>query len=308
MHFGRTDTALLDSLQLTLPPEPANNNVLLGGKPFPAKIYLGAPQWGNKSWLGKLYPANTKENQYLNHYARHFNSIELNATHYKIYDKATITKWLERTGEHHLLFCPKMFNGITHEGHLKNKEHSLKEFLQSIDAFKEHLGSVFIQLSDRFDTTRKQELFSFLETLPQTHTFFLEVRHPNWFGDSVAGKELFNVLQQLHIGAIITDTPGRRDCAHMRLTIPKAFIRFVGNNLHPTDYTRADDWVQRIATWLRNGLQELYFFSHMPEEEGCPELIAYIAEKLNNTCGLQLQIPKLREDGAGKMVQGSMFD
>ena len=35
----------------------------------------------------------------------------------------------------------------------------------------------------------------------------------------------------MNMGIVITDTAGRRDCAHMNLTIPKAFIRYVGNSL-----------------------------------------------------------------------------
>ncbi len=35
-------------------------------------------------------------------------------------------------------------------------------------------------------------------------------------------------------------------CAHMHLTMPKAFVRFVANSMHQTDYTRLDAWIERI--------------------------------------------------------------
>ena len=66
--------------------------------------------------------------------------------------------------------------------------------------------------------------------MPTDVQFFLEVRHPDWFTKDVS-KELFETLHALNIGAVITDTAGRRDCAHMHLTIPKTFIRYVGNSL-----------------------------------------------------------------------------
>ena len=59
---------------------------------------------------------------------------------------------------------------------------------------------------------------------------------------------------------MITDTAGRRDCAHMHLTIPKVFIRYVGNSLHPTDYTRSDAWVQRMKYWLDQWFAGTLFF------------------------------------------------
>jgi uncharacterized protein YecE (DUF72 family) len=99
----------------------------------------------------------------------------------------------------------------------------------------------------------------------------------------------------LKLGVVITDTAGRRDCCHMHVTIPKTFIRFVGNSLHPTDYTRIDAWIKRMKYWLDNGLQELYFFMHMHDEAFSPELTVYLVERLNKKCGLNLQIPQFVE-------------
>jgi uncharacterized protein YecE (DUF72 family) len=78
----------------------------------------------------------------------------------------------------------------------------------------------------------------------------------------------------------------------MHLTIPKAFIRFVGNSLHPTDYPRCDAWVKRIRHWLDLGLKELYFFMHMHQEATSPELTVYLIDKLNKECKLNLEKPK----------------
>ena len=99
----------------------------------------------------------------------------------------------------------------------------------------------------------------------------------------------------MNTGAVITDTAGRRDCAHMYITIPKTFIRYVGNSLHKTDYPRIDDWVDRIKYWLDNGMKEIYFFMHMHDEAKSPELTVYLVDKLNKVCGLDLQKPKFIE-------------
>jgi hypothetical protein len=78
----------------------------------------------------------------------------------------------------------------------------------------------------------------------------------------------------------------------MYLTIPKTFIRYVGNSLHETDYTRIDAWVKRMKCWLDNGLQELYFFMHMHDEATSPELTVYLVDKFNDAMGMQLPKPK----------------
>ncbi|HYK57220.1 MAG TPA: DUF72 domain-containing protein, partial [Flavisolibacter sp.] len=83
--------------------------------------------------------------------------------------------------------------------------------------------------------------------------------------------------------------------------LPKTFIRYVGNSLHPTDYTRIDAWVKRIQYWLDKGLQELYFFMHMHDEAFSPELTVYLADQLNKTCDLHLQIPQFIDEEQGRL-------
>jgi uncharacterized protein YecE (DUF72 family) len=201
----------------------------LRGKPAKnAKVYLGCTKWGRLEWVGKIYPPKTKEKDFLQHYVNHYNSIELNATYYRIWGEAGIARWGEKAKGKDFKFCPKMYQGVTHRGKLTGKEFVTNEFFRGIVAFKEHLGPVFIQVSDSFSPKRKDELFTYLKSLPKDLQFFLEVRHPDWFAKTDIQKELFDTLTSLKMGAVITDSAGRRVCAHMHLTIPKAFIRYVG--------------------------------------------------------------------------------
>ena len=296
MEFGRVDETELNSIDFSLAAEPASNKKILKGKPDKdAKVYLGCAKWGRPEWVGKIYPPKTKERNFLQHYVEHYNAIELNATHYKIIGARGISKWKEKARGKDFKFCPKMYQGVTHKGSLKGKEFLTNEFLRGVQAFEELLGPIFVQVSDTFTPNRKDDLFRFMLSLPKELQFFLEVRHPAWFSKEKIREELFDFLSENNFGAVITDTAGRRDCAHMHLTIPKAFIRYVGNSLHPTDYTRSDVWVQRMKYWLNNGLKELYFFMHMYDEITSPELTAYLVDKLNKECGLNLIRPKFIE-------------
>lgn len=310
MKFGKLPVSELDTVDFTLPPEPAGNKKILGGtKKSAVNIRIGCPQWAVPGWLGKIYPAKAKEKDYLSNYVQHYNCIELNATHYKIYDQAAITKWADKAHDRDFIFCPKLYQGVTHQGSLRGKESMINDFIRGIQAFKQHLGPVFIQLSDSFGPSRKEELFAFLKSLPKDIPLFLEVRHPDWFAQEAIRKEFFNTLYLQKTGTIITDTSGRRDCAHMHLTTPKAFVRFVANSLHPSDYVRLDAWIARIINWIEEGLEELYFFVHMEDELYSPELIIYLTGKLNAACGLQLVQPHFIEpegQAAGKQI--TFFD
>ena len=267
MEFGRVPENELGKIDFTLPGEPAFNKKVLKGKPAKhPKVYLGCAKWGRTEWIGKIYPLKTKEKDFLDHYVHHYNSIELNATHYKVYGAAGVKKWADKAGDKDFKFCPKMYQGVTHRGSLKGKDFITTEFLRGVVAFEKHLGPIFIQVNETFSPKRKEEIFTYLKSLPTDLQFFLEVRHPDWFAKEEIRNELFTILREMNIGAVITDTSGRRDCAHMHLPVSKAFIRYVGNSLHKTDFTRCDAWVKRMKYWLDNGLQELYFFMHMHDE------------------------------------------
>lgn len=296
MDFGRVPENELTRVDFKLPPEPPQNTTILKGKKSKKpEVYVGCAKWGRKEWIGTIYPRGTKEKDFLDEYLKHYNSIELNATHYKLYKPGDLQKWIVKAKGKNFKFSPKVYQGISHFGSLNDKKFLTDSFLESIVAFGEHLGPVFLQVSDKFGPKRKEELFTYLQTLPKDVQFFLEVRHPDWFVKPYS-EELFKKLKQLKIGAVITDTAGRRDCCHMHLTIPKAFIRFVGNSLHKTDYKRVDVWVERMKYWLDNGMQEIYFFMHMHDEAKSPELTVYLVDRLNKECGLNLIRPKFVND------------
>jgi uncharacterized protein YecE (DUF72 family) len=292
MEFGKVDKSTLDEIDFSLPHDgkfidllPEQNN--------PPKIYLGAPKWGIKEWIGLIYPEKTKETQFLDHYIQSFSGIELNTTHYQIYPESTIRKWAKKANGKDFLFCPKFPQSISHYSELTSvRAHEITDrFLSSIIHFEEHLGPLFLQLSDKYGPNKKTALFDYLERLPRDLDITLEVRHPDWY--QLPHREtLFEKLFELGIGSVITDVSGRRDCAHMEVTSPVTLIRFVGNGLHPTDYKRIDEWVERIGLWMKKGLKAIHFYVHQPGELYTPELTEYLAEQLNSKLGLALEGPK----------------
>ena len=128
MEFGRVPENELSSIDFSLPAEPDCNRKVLKGKPAKnAKVYVGCAKWGRTEWVGKIYPPKTKEKDFLQHYVQHYNSIELNATHYKVYGEAGIKKWAQNAAGRDFKFCPKMYQGITHRGSLSGKDFLLNE-------------------------------------------------------------------------------------------------------------------------------------------------------------------------------------
>src|SRR5436309_12551367 len=109
MEFGRLPEEALNNVDFSLPKEPSfNKQFLLDKRNKAAKVYVGCAKWGRPEWVGKIYPAKTKESDFLQHYLEHYNSIELNATHYIIYGARGIEKWKEQANGKDFLFYPKM--------------------------------------------------------------------------------------------------------------------------------------------------------------------------------------------------------
>src|SRR5688572_28103293 len=100
MDFGRVPEEDLDKIDFTLLAELAFNKKFLKGKPVKdPKVYIGCAKWSRTEWVGKIYPPRAKEKDFLDHYVQHYNSIELNATHYKVYREAGIKKWTAKVGK-----------------------------------------------------------------------------------------------------------------------------------------------------------------------------------------------------------------
>ncbi len=93
------------------------------------------------------------------------------------------------------------------------------------------------------------------------HFNSVEVRHQGWFAKPEVQEEMFEILSSLNIGAVITETAGRRDCAHMNLPIPKTMIRIITND-HYSDINRIAQWGSRIKLWLDHGIEEVYFCAY----------------------------------------------
>jgi len=291
MEFGRVQEDLLSSIDFSLPASAAlNQEVLKTGLPSKQQCWLGCSSWGQPGWVGRIYPPKTKETNYLSFYPQHFNTVELNATHYRIWGEEHVQKWAAKTKGKEFRFCPKMYQGITHRGSLSGKEALMDEFLKGILAFGDQLGPVFIQLSDQFSPSREKELYTFLSSLPQDIRFFLELRHPAWFQQPVL-DQLVAALNERKIGFVLTDTAGRRDCAHMRLTLPEIFIRFVGYNFHTTDKSRCDAWIHQLREWYAGGLEQAWFMMHLGEGGSEPDMAAYFASQLKQQTGISIPVP-----------------
>jgi uncharacterized protein YecE (DUF72 family) len=302
MEFGKVQ--YIDNIDFTLPPDaPVTLRVWeerAQAPKQPLTVRVGGAEWGRSSWLGRVYPRGTKSANFLTYYAKQFSTVEGNTLYYGLQQPATIQRWASMTGED-FRFCPKFLEMISHKQQLVNAGADTAAFIGSVRHFGSRLGPAFLQLSEGFGPDRAPVLENYVRALPRDFRTHIELRHPDWFGPS-APVDTFDVFRQLGIGTVMTDVAGRRDVLHMRLTTPVAFIRFITNGQHPLDYKRADAWADRLAAWAANGLEEVYFFVHSPEEQTSPEMMAYVISRFNERLGAGIHPPNLANGGQAETL------
>ncbi|WP_298485785.1 DUF72 domain-containing protein [uncultured Maribacter sp.] len=288
MKFGKVEQPEL--IDFTLPKDHSGTNLVLSKseKKVPTSIYVGCAKW-NKQDLKNFYPRGTKEE--LAYYASQFNSIELNATFYRIFPAEQYKKWYDKTPEN-FKFFPKIVQNVSHLRRLNDQAYPiLEEYLNVTSNLKDKLGTMFLQLHTNFGPKNWDRVVRFIEYWPKEFPLSIEFRHTDWFNDAAVANELYSLLEENNISNTLVDTAGRRDLMHMRLTKDEAFIRYVGAN-HKSDYTRLDEWITRLIKWKEQGLNNIHFFIHQNLELESPLLSAYFITELNKRMGSNLIIPK----------------
>ncbi|WP_299158608.1 DUF72 domain-containing protein [uncultured Tenacibaculum sp.] len=286
MKFGKVDHPELIDFSLPFTHKKTNDLLSSYKKSNTPSVYVGCAKW-NKADLKGFYPKGTKDE--LAYYSKQFNSIELNATFYRQYSAAQFEKWKLKTPEN-FKFFPKIGQEISHWKRLQGVQDIVNLYLDNSAHLQEKLGTIFLQMHSNFGPENFETLKNFIISWPEGIPLAVELRHKDWYADSVVFDEFTTLFEKNKIANVLVDTAGRRDMMHMRLTNNEAFIRYVGAN-HLSDYSRLDDWIIRLKEWSNLGLENIHFFIHQNLEVESPLLAAYFIKKLNKELGVNLKIP-----------------
>ena len=289
MKFGQVEDP--SQIDFTLPKDhPRTKEILKENQSKDFNVSIGCAKW-NKTDLKGFYPKGTKDE--LTYYSTQFNSIELNATFYSMPSPEQVLTWKDKTPAD-FKFFPKIPNTVSHYRRLLNITDVVTQFATSVLIFDEKLGMVFLQLHDNFKPKDDERLEKFIQDWPKEVPLAIELRNSEWFADEEIFNKTMDLFEKHNITNIIVDTAGRRNMLHMRLTTPTAFIRYVGANAE-SDYTRLDDWLERIKLWKKEGLENLYFFVHQNIEKASPLLSAYFIEAVNKEFDMNIHVPVMAE-------------
>jgi uncharacterized protein YecE (DUF72 family) len=216
------------------------------------KIRIGTSGWSYPHWMKLFYPVGWPKSRWLEYYVEHFDTVELNATFYRLPKPKTFEAWKTRTSEH-FIWALKASKYITHTKRLKAPEEPLGRFYAAASELKEKLGPILFQLPPSLSFDEK-EFESFCQSLNPHLRHTLEVRHPSWITD-----RLFSVLERYNIAFCIADTAGRYPYYEVA-TANFVYVRLHGSKkLYASDYSEVElqTWAQKIEAWGKDTY--LYF-------------------------------------------------
>ena len=213
-----------------------------------ARILIGTSGYSFPDWVGPFYPPGTRPADFLPYYARHFDAVEVNTTHYGIPKPEVLARMSDRTPDH-FRFVVKLHQSMTHERALDSER--LEEFRAAIEPLKqagkyEGLLAQFPWAFQRTDENRR-----FLVQLRRhlaDEPLFVEFRHASW---NTAALE--PSLREHQIGYCAVDEPTLRGLMPpvALVTSQDAYVRFHGRN---------------AATWWGRGGGDRYDYDYRPAE------------------------------------------
>ena len=152
---------------------------------FPRNVYVGTSGWTYPDWVGSFYPTDSKTQDLIRCYARYFRTVEIESTYYTIPARAVVAGWKENTPAG-FIFAAQVPGVITHQKVMKDCQHELTTFLNSIEPLGDRLGPLLLQFPyfnrDAFASRAQFDklLQPFLKTLPKEFKFAVEIRNKNW--------------------------------------------------------------------------------------------------------------------------------
>ena len=219
---------------------------------------MGCSGWSYADWRGVVYAADATPRTWFPRYAEQFDTVEINATFYRLPTASTVEGWAAQAP---LGFCYAVKVGQygTHRRKLRDPETWLANHLDRIGRLGPALGPSLVQLPPhwRRDVAR---LDAFLDAAPADLRWAVEVRDPSWLHDDVYAS-LAAHGAALCIHDLLADHPWERttDWAYLRFHGPRALDqpyhgRYTGRRLW-----RVADW---LGAWLEAGDDVYAYFNN----------------------------------------------
>lgn len=188
------------------------------------RIWIGTSGWVYGHWRKLFYPQGLPQSRWFAFYARHFPTVEINATFYREASEEAVRQWRDQAPAG-FVYAVKAHRFMTHMKKLVKCEEPVPRFFARMEPLRELIGPVLFQLAPQVPVDLGR-LAEFAALLPPGYFHVFEFRDERWYTE-----ETHDFLKQAGLGFCIHDHRGM-SCPEW-VTAEAAYYRFHGSSGSP---------------------------------------------------------------------------
>ncbi len=220
------------------------------------RIHIGTSGWSYPHWRGVFYPGDLPQKDWLDYYARHMDTVEINNSFYHLPELSTIKDW-HATVPRQFTFAVKASRYITHMKKLKDVRRPMYGMMRRIGALGDKLGPVLVQLPPRWKYN-EERLETFLKYLHEERRFAIEFRDDSWWNDHV-----YDLLERYGAAFCIFELADLR--TPDIVTADFVYIRLHGpGDAYQGCYSGEilSSWSEAVRSWTQEGKDVYCYFDN----------------------------------------------
>ena len=224
-------------------------------------IRIGTSGWDYPHWNARFYPPGLPHAERLRFYARHFDTVEINRSYYRLPTREQFAAWrAEVAGRGNFDFAVKASRYITHLKKLRGVEDAIARLVEAASGLGADLGPYLYQLPPRWRAD-PDRLATFAALLPRDARNAVEFRDPSWYTPRV-----LEILRDHDCALVVAVGGALSTPLDLPPVGPFRYIRFHSGQ-HGIGLSDEDlaYWSGRIATDAAAGPDVYAYFNNDPE-------------------------------------------
>ncbi len=222
-------------------------------------VRIGTSGWVYNDWRERFYPKGLPQRRWLEYYAQHFDTVELNATTYRLPQEHQVRTWCEIVPKN-FVYTVKLSRLITHRKTLpKRVDEFIENYMRRVACFEEGKAAQLLVQFPPYLERDDAHLRTFLDKLPKHHRYVVEFRHKSWMAAAV-----FEILKERRIAFCIHDYPGFHT-GDIVTSADLAYVRLHGyEGLYVGNYPKRSltYWARRIRMLSKQARDVFVYFNN----------------------------------------------
>jgi uncharacterized protein YecE (DUF72 family) len=225
--------------------------------------HVGCSGWFYWKWRGLFYAADMPTKHWFDHYAKHFNTVEINASFYSWPTVGNVEVWKRQPGRRKFIYTVKVCELITHIKKFKGTKTLVMDFGIIADILGDRMGCFLFQLPPSYRYS-KARLASILRQLDPKRRNVVEFRHASWWNETVyaAFRETGTIFCSCSAPRLPDELIKTADDVYVRLHGPQRWYR------HHYSEDELTKWTDRIKA---SGADRAWIYFNNDNDAHAPE-------------------------------------